>query len=163
MITFSFYFVHPLLYRMLMKERSMRCSSTWPAGCSPVVVETERLSSGMSDKVKSTFQTCSFSSTTCQCLPSLIIPDQCMLRGTLTGSNAGITSVEFDPNSVLMLAASNDFATRVWTVDDQRLRVSVDESNFFLVFAIFLFSLPDVLCVFCFCLTIQKGLKEGEL
>ncbi len=47
-----------------------------------------------------------------------------MHRGTLTGSNAGITSVEFDSNSVTMLAASNDFATRVWTVDDQRLRVS---------------------------------------
>ena len=54
----------------------------------------------------------------------LIIIGQCMHRGTLTGSNAGITSVEFDSNSVTMLAASNDFATRVWTVDDQRLRVS---------------------------------------
>ena len=47
-----------------------------------------------------------------------------MCRGALTGSNAGITSVEFDVNGSTMLAASNDFATRVWTVDDQRLRVS---------------------------------------
>lgn len=52
-----------------------------------------------------------------------------MHRGTLTGSNAGITSVEFDSNSVMMLAASNDFATRVWTVDDQRLRVSARLTN----------------------------------
>ena len=56
-----------------------------------------------------------------------------MHRGTLTGSNAGITSVEFDANSVTMLAASNDFATRVWTVDDQRLRVS-GRIKLFLVF-----------------------------
>lgn len=48
--------------------------------------------------------------------------NQCSNRGTLTGSNAGITSVEFDANGALMLAASNDFATRVWTVEDQRLR-----------------------------------------
>ncbi|XP_032795920.2 autophagy-related protein 16-1 [Daphnia magna] len=46
----------------------------------------------------------------------------CSLRGSLTGSNAGITSVEFDANGSLILAASNDFATRVWTVEDQRLR-----------------------------------------
>lgn len=66
------------------------------------------------------------------------------------GSNAGITSIDFDSAvSVLMvtrsapgrtpdarhasccvqgsylLAASNDFASRIWTVDDHRLRVSV--------------------------------------
>ena len=34
--------------------------------------------------------------------------------------------MEFDANGALMLAASNDFATRVWTVEDQRLRVSQD-------------------------------------
>jgi len=46
--------------------------------------------------------------------------NQCVCRGTLTGSNAGITSVQF--NGTLILAGSNDYATRVWTVDDQRLR-----------------------------------------
>jgi len=48
--------------------------------------------------------------------------NQCACRGSLTGSNAGITSVEFDANGTLMVGASNDFATRVWTLDDQRLR-----------------------------------------
>ena len=49
-------------------------------------------------------------------------PFQC--KATLPGSNAGVTSVEFDSAGTMMLAASNDFASRVWTVGDQRLRVS---------------------------------------
>uniref|UniRef100_A0AAQ5YTC2 Autophagy-related protein 16 domain-containing protein n=1 Tax=Amphiprion ocellaris TaxID=80972 RepID=A0AAQ5YTC2_AMPOC len=42
--------------------------------------------------------------------------------GALTGSNAGITSIEFDSAGSYLLAASNDFASRIWTVDDYRLR-----------------------------------------
>ena len=64
----------------------------------------------------------------------LTFTDQCTNRGSLTGANAGITSVEFDANGALMLAASNDFATRVWTVEDQRLRVSQDNCNSSFVF-----------------------------
>ena len=60
------------------------------------------------------------------------IADQCACRGSLTGSNAGITSVEFDANGTLMVGASNDFATRVWTLDDQRLRVSWQKTNYFI-------------------------------
>lgn len=45
-------------------------------------------------------------------------------RGTLVGSNAGVMSVDFDSTGTLILGASNDFASRVWTVADQRLRVS---------------------------------------
>lgn len=45
-------------------------------------------------------------------------------RGTLVGSNAGVMSVDFDSTGTLILGASNDFASRVWTVSDQRLRVS---------------------------------------
>lgn len=33
-------------------------------------------------------------------------------------------SVDFDSTGTLIIAASNDFASRVWTVNDQRLRVS---------------------------------------
>ncbi|XP_026471814.1 autophagy-related protein 16-1-like [Ctenocephalides felis] len=43
-------------------------------------------------------------------------------RGTLVGSNAGVMSVDFDSTGTLILGASNDFASRVWTVSDQRLR-----------------------------------------
>ncbi|XP_065082544.1 autophagy-related protein 16-1 isoform X2 [Ochlerotatus camptorhynchus] len=46
----------------------------------------------------------------------------CEPRGTLVGSNQGINSLEFDSTGSLILAASNDFASRVWTVSDQRLR-----------------------------------------
>ncbi|XP_058460150.1 autophagy-related protein 16-1 [Malaya genurostris] len=46
----------------------------------------------------------------------------CEPRGALVGSNQGINSVEFDSTGSLILAASNDFASRVWTVSDQRLR-----------------------------------------
>lgn len=45
-------------------------------------------------------------------------------RGTLIGSNAAVNSVDFDSTGAMVLATSNDYASRVWTVADQRLRVS---------------------------------------
>ncbi|KAM4771638.1 autophagy-related protein 16-1 isoform 2-T2 [Rhinophrynus dorsalis] len=48
--------------------------------------------------------------------------DKCEAKGSLTGSNAGITSIEFDSAGSYLLAASNDFASRIWTVEDYRLR-----------------------------------------
>lgn len=51
-----------------------------------------------------------------------IISGHCESKGPLTGSNAGITSIEFDSSGSYLLAASNDFASRIWTVDDYRLR-----------------------------------------
>ena len=44
-------------------------------------------------------------------------------KGTLLGSNAGITSVEFDLQEKLVLGSSNDHSARVWGVTDQRCRV----------------------------------------
>ncbi|XP_045449306.1 autophagy-related protein 16-1-like [Melitaea cinxia] len=49
-------------------------------------------------------------------------------KGTLVGSNAGVMSVDFDATGAYIVGASNDFASRVWTVGDQRLRVSGDIS-----------------------------------
>lgn len=46
------------------------------------------------------------------------------LKGMLVGSNAGVMSVDFDSTGNFILGASNDFASRVWTVQDLRLRVS---------------------------------------
>ncbi|XP_069357287.1 autophagy-related protein 16 isoform X2 [Maniola hyperantus] len=43
-------------------------------------------------------------------------------KGTLVGSNAGVMSVDFDATGAYIVGASNDFASRVWTVGDQRLR-----------------------------------------
>ncbi|KAL4149617.1 hypothetical protein QTP88_003518 [Uroleucon formosanum] len=43
-------------------------------------------------------------------------------KGMLIGSNAGVMSVEFDSTGGQIVAASNDLASRVWTVNDQRLR-----------------------------------------
>ncbi|XP_034989282.2 autophagy-related protein 16-1 isoform X2 [Zootoca vivipara] len=51
-----------------------------------------------------------------------ICGEKCELKGSLSGSNAGITSIEFDSAGSYLLAASNDFASRIWTVDDHRLR-----------------------------------------
>ncbi|XP_058521105.1 autophagy-related protein 16-1 isoform X2 [Ochotona princeps] len=48
--------------------------------------------------------------------------DKCEFKGSLSGSNAGLTSIEFDSAGSYLLAASNDFASRIWTVDDYRLR-----------------------------------------
>ncbi|KAK9505821.1 hypothetical protein O3M35_009796 [Rhynocoris fuscipes] len=44
-------------------------------------------------------------------------------RGLLVGSNAGVMSVNFDSCGTYILGASNDFASRVWGVTDQRLKV----------------------------------------
>ncbi|KAK0054540.1 autophagy-related protein 16-1 [Biomphalaria pfeifferi] len=46
----------------------------------------------------------------------------CESRGTLVGSNAGITSLDYSQDDSMLLGASNDFASRIWTVVDQRLR-----------------------------------------
>uniref|UniRef100_H3D0U0 APG16-like 1 n=1 Tax=Tetraodon nigroviridis TaxID=99883 RepID=H3D0U0_TETNG len=51
-----------------------------------------------------------------------VIAGRCEPKGALTGSNAGITSIDFDSAGSYLLAASNDFASRIWTVDDYRLR-----------------------------------------
>nr|BAA91413.1 unnamed protein product [Homo sapiens] len=52
-----------------------------------------------------------------------VFGEKCEFKGSLSGSNAGITSIEFDSAGSYLLAASNDFASRIWTVDDYRLRV----------------------------------------
>ncbi|XP_070161578.1 autophagy-related protein 16-1 isoform X2 [Polyergus mexicanus] len=43
-------------------------------------------------------------------------------KGILVGSNAGVMSVDFDSTGILILGASNDYASRVWTVSDLRLK-----------------------------------------
>ncbi|XP_011302341.1 autophagy-related protein 16-1 isoform X1 [Fopius arisanus] len=43
-------------------------------------------------------------------------------KGMLVGSNASVMSVDFDSTGTLILGASNDFASRVWSVNDLRLR-----------------------------------------
>lgn len=55
-----------------------------------------------------------------------ILGGQYESKGMLVGSNAAVMSVDFDSTGTLILAASSDFASRVWTVADQRLRVSLD-------------------------------------
>ena len=44
------------------------------------------------------------------------------MKSTLTGSNAAVMSLDFDTTGSIILGASNDFASRVWTVEDCRLR-----------------------------------------
>ncbi|XP_064214098.1 autophagy-related protein 16-1 isoform X4 [Tribolium castaneum] len=46
----------------------------------------------------------------------------CESKGMLVGSNAGVMAVDFDASGTMILGASNDYASRVWTVADQRLR-----------------------------------------
>ena len=44
------------------------------------------------------------------------------LKSSLAGSNAAVMGIDFDATGSLILGASNDFASRVWSVDDGRLR-----------------------------------------
>lgn len=45
------------------------------------------------------------------------------LRNTLTGSNGSILCLDFDSSGTYVLASSHDFACRIWTVEDGRMRV----------------------------------------
>lgn len=51
-----------------------------------------------------------------------ITKDTSESKGILVGSNAGVMSVDFDSTGTLILGASNDYASRVWTVSDFRLK-----------------------------------------
>lgn len=50
-----------------------------------------------------------------------------LLKATLTGSNAAITSIDMDND--LLLASSNDFASRVWSTDGKLRRTLTGHSN----------------------------------
>ncbi|XP_013415279.1 autophagy-related protein 16-1 isoform X2 [Lingula anatina] len=47
---------------------------------------------------------------------------RCETVGTLLGSNAGVMSLDVNTEETLILGASNDFASRVWSLQDHRLR-----------------------------------------
>ena len=51
-----------------------------------------------------------------------ISKNMCEQRGNLAGSNGAIMSLDHDAGGSLLLAGSSDFASRVWSIDDQRLR-----------------------------------------
>lgn len=51
------------------------------------------------------------------------------LRGILIGSNQAVNSLDFDSTGTLILGTSNDFASRVWGINDHRLRVSVNHDE----------------------------------
>ncbi|XP_055373780.1 autophagy-related protein 16 isoform X2 [Condylostylus longicornis] len=46
-------------------------------------------------------------------------------RGVLSGCNAAVNSIEFDSTGSIVLGASNDHATRLWTIQDQRVRTTL--------------------------------------
>lgn len=46
-------------------------------------------------------------------------------RAVLGGSSAGINSVDFDSTGSHIIGTSNDYGARVWTLNDNRLRVSL--------------------------------------
>ncbi|EDX14908.1 GD17638 [Drosophila simulans] len=50
-------------------------------------------------------------------------------RAVLSGSSAGINSVDFDSTGAYILGTSNDYGARVWTVMDNRLRLRSDLHN----------------------------------
>lgn len=47
---------------------------------------------------------------------------KCTAKNTLLGSNASIMSIEFDDLEKYVLAASNDYAARLWAVSEQKAR-----------------------------------------
>jgi len=73
-----------------------------------------------------------------------ILGGQYESKGMLVGSNAAVMSVDFDSTGTLILAASSDFASRVWTVADQRLRVSFVRIVIFII--LYHFSMPLFVC-----------------
>lgn len=51
------------------------------------------------------------------------------MRAILTGCNGGIFSIDFDSTGSMLVCTSSDFACRVWTVDDHRLRVNMSNKT----------------------------------
>lgn len=51
-----------------------------------------------------------------------VIGGKCECRGVLTGSNQGVMALDFGIEENYILGASNDFASRVWSLTDQRIR-----------------------------------------
>lgn len=89
-------------------------------------------------------------------------------KGMLVGCNQGVMSVDFDSNCTHIICASNDFASRVWTVADQRLRVS--KASFWVMVCLWIYSvfcikffiklifntndkLIKIVVLYCFCFT----------
>lgn len=50
-------------------------------------------------------------------------PDRHDKVATLSGCNQSVMGLDFDENEAHVLAASNDFTTRLWSLADQRQRV----------------------------------------
>lgn len=48
--------------------------------------------------------------------------DSCVKRAEFTGANQGITRIDIHPESGYILGSSNDYAVRVWSLEDQRQR-----------------------------------------
>jgi len=51
--------------------------------------------------------------------------DSCTKKAVFTGANHAITRVDVEPECKHLLAASNDYAIRLWSIDDQRHRVGL--------------------------------------
>nr|CAB3224186.1 autophagy-related protein 16-1 [Phallusia mammillata] len=51
--------------------------------------------------------------------------DKSRLQHTLRGSNGSITNIDFDPMERLLAGSSNDYATRIWDLGTQRLKLNL--------------------------------------
>jgi hypothetical protein len=45
-------------------------------------------------------------------------------RAEFTGANQGVTRIDINQEASYILGSSNDFAVRVWSLEDQRQRVN---------------------------------------
>uniref|UniRef100_A0A0X3NK16 Autophagy-related protein 16 domain-containing protein n=1 Tax=Schistocephalus solidus TaxID=70667 RepID=A0A0X3NK16_SCHSO len=54
-----------------------------------------------------------------------VVNDRCELQAALVGCNAGVSAVDFNPHETMVLGASSDFACRVWTLSDNRLKINL--------------------------------------
>lgn len=63
---------------------------------------------------------------------------KCESRGMLTGNNASVTSVAFEPEGNLLLASSNDFACRAWSCIDMRVKFTLTGHSGYVLSAKFL-------------------------
>jgi len=53
------------------------------------------------------------------------VGDKQRLQGTLRGFHGGITSIDFDPEEIYILASSNDCAIRMWLAATQRVKLTL--------------------------------------
>lgn len=67
-------------------------------------------------------------------IPNFLLFSNLILRLEFTGAVQGLTRIDIHLESGHLLGSSNDCAVRLWSIDDQRMRVIINFSKIIFFF-----------------------------